>query len=184
MNLIRHPILQYGYVVNDIETACRHWIAMFGAGPFFHIPYYTGLNTRYRGKPAHDVVSHALGQAGPAQVQFTQQHNDAPSIWRDMYPNGGQGLHHIMIMVEDFEGEQQRFINAGCSIGEEFDTPMPEGHPFPFARTVYLDARALIGCFVEIYEENPVVRKEVEDLKALHESWDGVTDPIRTIHVG
>ncbi len=35
MALIRYPVIQYAYVVNDIEAACHHWIDLIGAGPFF-----------------------------------------------------------------------------------------------------------------------------------------------------
>lgn len=181
MSLIRRPIVQYAYVVNDIDEACHRWIEMFGAGPFFKVPHYHGLNHRYRGRRAEEDVNHAQGQAGPAQIQFTQQHNDAPSIWRDMYPKGSQGLHHIMIMVDDFDTEKQRFENYGCVAAEEFDCPLSADPNPTIARCAYMDARHLIGCFVELFEENPIVRHEIVELKALHETWDGKTDPIRTL---
>lgn len=179
MALIRRPIVQYAYVVNDIEEACQRWNMMFGAGPFFTVPHFRGLNHRYRGRRAEEDVSHAQGQAGPAQLQFTQQHNDAPSIWRDMYKPGEQGLHHVMIMVDDFAAEQQRFIDYGCAIAEEFDCPLSADPTPPIARCAYMDARHLIGCFVELFEENPVVRHEIVELKRLHEAWDGA-DLIRS----
>jgi hypothetical protein len=176
MSLIRHPVLQYAFVVNDLEASCRRWTEMFGAGPFLKIPHHQGLNHRYRGMPSTEDVSHALGQSGPANIQFTQQHNDAPSIWRDMYPAGKEGLHHVMIMVADFAAEKRRFEAEGCVAAEEFETELPDG---TIAHCAYMDARDKIGCFVELYEDNPIVAHELAVLKALHETWDGETDPIR-----
>ena len=31
MALIRYPILQYAYVVTDIEAACMEWVKLIGA---------------------------------------------------------------------------------------------------------------------------------------------------------
>ena len=33
--LIRYPIVQYAYVVNDLDEGIRHWVETLGAGPFF-----------------------------------------------------------------------------------------------------------------------------------------------------
>lgn len=173
MSLIRHPIVQYAFVVKDLEDACQIWNRMFGAGPFITNRHFHGLNHQYRGAPSSDDVSHAQGQAGPAQIQLTQQHNDAPSIWRDMYGPGEQGLHHVMIMVDDFEEEVRRFEEFGCAVAERFDCPLTAEPNPPIARCAYMDARHLIGCFVELFEENPRVRHELDELKRLHETWDG-----------
>ena len=32
MSIIRHPIWQYAYFVNDIDEACHKWNRMVGAG--------------------------------------------------------------------------------------------------------------------------------------------------------
>ncbi|AMK19641.1 MULTISPECIES: VOC family protein [Sphingobium] len=170
MSLVRYPIIQYAYVVNDVEAACLRWADMFGAGPFLIVPNFRGLNGRYRGQPAGDIVTHALGQCGAVNIQFTQQHNDAPSVWRDMYPKGSQGLHHVMLMPDDIESERQRFEEAGCVIGAEFDDPLKvgeDGQPIT-ARVYYIDARPLIGCFVELFEGSDLIRGTLETLARLN----------------
>lgn len=171
MSLIRYPILQIAYVVNDIEQACRQWAEMFDAGPFFIVPHFKSLNGRYRGGPAEEDVSHALGYSGDINIQFTQQHNDAPSIWRDMYPKGSQGPHHIMIMPDDFQAECARFEAAGCELGARFDDPMPvsDNNMKATASVAYFDARAQIGTFVELFENCQVIRDTLAGLKQLHQ---------------
>ena len=190
MSLIRHPIVQYAYFVKDVDESILKWVNMFGAGPFLKVPRWSGAkNHLYRGQPTSEEVTHAHGQCGPVQIQLTQQHDDKPSIWRDVYPDGGEGFHHVAIIVEDFAAERQRFIDAGASVGEEFhyDTVEGTGHlelapgtvlP-PIGRVAYMDARGQIGCFVELLEKNPITEYEFAAVRKLHESWDGKTDPIR-----
>lgn len=43
-----------------------------------------------------------------------------------------------------------------------------------------MDTRPVLGCFVEIYEDNVALRETFARWKAVHEAWDGVTDPIRS----
>ena len=50
------------------------------------------------------------------------------------------------------------------------------------ARVAYLDTRAAIGCFTEIYEDNLPVRRSFAAWKASHDFWDCVSDPIRDIN--
>ena len=33
--LIRYPIVQYAYVVDDLDAGIKHWVEVMGAGPFF-----------------------------------------------------------------------------------------------------------------------------------------------------
>lgn len=173
MSLIRYPIQQYAYVVDDIEAACMRWVDLVGAGPFFLMPHHKSRDTVYRGKPCDVDVSYAFGQAGPAHIQLIQVHNDEPSCYGDMYKKGEQGFHHFAILVPDIEEEKQRFEKAGCESVTEL---------FSSARVAYMDARHLFGCFVELYQDNPQVRASFKEWKDLHDAWDGKTDPIRVRH--
>ena len=60
MSLIRYPIEQYAYVVDDIEAACMRWVELVGAGPFFLMPHHKSRDTVYRGKPCDVDVSYAF----------------------------------------------------------------------------------------------------------------------------
>ena len=39
-------------------------------------------------------------------IQFIQQHDNTPSIYRDMYALGQEGFHHVGLLVNDYEGEK------------------------------------------------------------------------------
>ena len=47
--LIRYPIVQYAYVVPDLEEGIRHWVEVMGAGPFYVLRNYLGNELTYRG---------------------------------------------------------------------------------------------------------------------------------------
>lgn len=170
MSLIRYPVVQYAYVVEDIEAACLGWVDLVGAGPFFLSPHHVSPDHFYRGEPCEADLSYAFGQAGPAHIQLIQQHNDAPSVYREMVPAGQSAFHHFAILPEDFEGEKRRFEAAGYPAVTTLTSA---------ARVAYMDTRPILGCFVELYEDNAPLRETFARWKAVHEDWDGTTDPIR-----
>jgi hypothetical protein len=172
MPLFKQDVVQYAYVVNDIEAACRRWTELLGAGPFYLSKHHRSENVTYRGAPCDMDVSYAFGYAGPAQIQLVQQHNDVPSVYRDMYRDGAEGLHHVAYLARDWEGDKARFAAAGYPTLLELISA---------ARVAYVDTRPAIGCFTEIYEDNLPVRRRFAAWQASHQFWDGVTDPIRGI---
>ena len=169
MSFVKYPIFQYAYVVNDIEQACRGWTELTGAGPFFVSMHHVSEDHLYRGKPSAADLSYAFGQAGPAHIQLIQQHNDAPSAYREMFAPGEQGFHHVAVLPPDWEAEKRRYEAAG------FETVTTL---YSAARVAYMDTRSLLGCFVELYEDNQPLRDTFEGWRLAHEQWDG-SDPIR-----
>lgn len=175
--LIRHPIEQYAYYVADIDAACAQWADLFGAGPFFMDRHFTPLSGNfvetYRGEPSEVDLGYAWGQCGPDHhIQLIEQYDDAPSIYRDMFRKGEAGLHHIAICLDDVPAEKARFAAAG------FES-VTEIHVGGELRVAYVDVRPLLGCFVELYTENPNSRRNFNEWKDAHYSWDGKTDLIR-----
>lgn len=169
MSLIQYPIVQYAYVVDDLEKACLGWTELTGAGPFFVSPHHVSEDHLYRGAPSEADLSYAFGQAGATHIQLIQQHNDAPSAYRDMFAKGEQGFHHVAILPTHWENEKARFESAG------FETVTTL---FSASRVAYMDTRSLLGCFVELYEDNEPLRATFDLWKSVADSWDG-SDPIR-----
>jgi hypothetical protein len=66
--LIRYPIVQHAYVVEDLDESIRHWIEVLGAGPFFVSRNHVGRELTYRGAPSQTLVHYAFGQSGNTQV--------------------------------------------------------------------------------------------------------------------
>ena len=97
-----YPLFQHAYVVTDLDAAVRRWSELFGAGPFALRWHHVAPQFAYRGTPDQADVSYAFGYLGDIQVQLIQQHDDTPSIYRDMYGPDEEGFHHVATLVHDF----------------------------------------------------------------------------------
>lgn len=170
--LIRYPIVQYAYVVNDLDEGIRHWVEVVGAGPFFVSRHHRGREHTYRGKRDEAVFSYAFGQAGPAQVQLIQVEDERPSVYRDMFAPGEEGFHHVACLVpaDDMAAEVARFVDAGFELASTLHSYVP---------VAYLDCRSALGFFVELHGLNDDVDELFTQIRVAHEEWDGVTDPVR-----
>ena len=170
--LLRHAPVQYAYVVPDLREGIRHWVEVMGAGPFFVMRDFLGTNLTYRGAPSATRVHYAFGQCGPVQVQLIAQDDPAPSIYRDMYVSGEGGFHHVCSLVPLGEWDEQvaAFTEAGYEVAASLTTTVP---------VVYVDCRRDLGCFVELYGRTERTESFFTMVRAAHEEWDGVTDPVR-----
>ena len=105
--LIRYPIVQHAWFVNDIDEACRKWNMTTGAGPFFVTRGHWGDRHLYRGEEMTVPLDYGFGYHGDTHVQFIQQNEEGPSIYRDMYGAGEEGFHHIGMLVPDDDIEKE-----------------------------------------------------------------------------
>ena len=170
MMLSRYPLFQYAYFVNDVEEAVHKWNRLFHAGPFVIVPHHKTDRFDYRGTDQEADVSYAFGYLGDDMIQFIQQHDETPSIYRDMYKPGEYGFHHIGLLVSNVSDEIKRFNEAGyetaCTLwGGDY--------------VAYMDCRQDMGCYVELHGDAPLIRDLFDGWKRTHEEWDGVTDLIR-----
>jgi hypothetical protein len=138
-----YPIFQNGFLVNDIEKACRAWNQVYGAGPFQVFPHHKTERFLYRGEPVEADVSYAFGYLGDLMIQFTEQHDETPSIYREMYAKGEEGFHHIALLVTDFAAERERLLGLGFELACELYADGVDA--------AYFDTRAVSGCFTEIH---------------------------------
>ena len=70
MSRIFGDVRQNGYVVRNIESALEHWTEVLGVGPFWYFEEAPVEDFRYRGEPSELVVSIALAQSGPLQIEL------------------------------------------------------------------------------------------------------------------
>ena len=164
------PILQNGYVVRDWRAAAEHWARELGVGPFFVMEHIAFRECRYRGAPAQIDMSVAIAYTGEQQIELVQQHNDAPSIYRDFLERSGEGLQHVGALVTDLDaaldanGWRTRIVQDGTTaIGQRF---------------AYVDTVRHHGTMLELIETTPKILAAFEHMKRAAREWDG-TDPIR-----
>ena len=158
-----YPLFQEAYLVNDLEESIVKWSRLFGAGPFRMVPHHKTVKFEYRGTDTEADVSYAFGYLGNMMIQFIQQHDDKPSIYRDMYKKGEEGFHHVATLVHDFEGEFKRFQDMGfesaCRLyADEVDA-------------AYFDTRSVNGGFTELHGDPPHLMGRWMAMHRAHELW-------------
>jgi len=138
-----YPLFQHAYLVTSIDEKVEGWSRLFGAGPFHVQRHHQTERFTYRGTAVEADVSYAFGYLGDLMIQFIEQHDDAPSIYRDMYGPGEEGFHHVAYLVHDFARERQRLIDEGFELACEL---WAGG-----VNAAYFDTRSVTGGFTEIH---------------------------------
>ena len=164
-------VFQQAHLVTDLAEAAERWRVTIGAGPFFLAPHHRCDRFTYRGEPVEADVSYAFGYADDLQIQLVQQHDDTPSIYREMFAAGEEGLHHVGVLVEDFDAERARLLGEGFEPACELEA---DG-----AHAAYFDTREAIGCFTELHNTPERIMATFATWRAAHDGWDGVTRPLR-----
>lgn len=171
-------VRQIAFVVpNAIEWAHRH-MARFGSGPFFILAHLPHDFQTYRGKEIDLDTTGVVGQWGDVMVELVEQHCETPSAYRELFPTGGPGLHHMTVFVDDL----QEAINDYEAKGFEnilYSVVSPLGGSQPSAYAM-MDTRKEFGVLTEFYEE-AVVADFYQMVREASQNWDG-SEPIRYIY--
>lgn len=156
------PLFQQAYFVTSIDAAAEKWTKAFGAGPFFMVRHHRCDEFTYRGTAVEADVSYAFGYLGETMIQFIEQHDDTPSIYRDMYRGGAEGFHHIAYLVSDFAAARQRWLDMGYPLATELYADE--------VNAAYFDTRSLNGGFTEIHGDPPHILGLFSVWKRAHEA--------------
>lgn len=173
------PVFQIAYVVPSIDAALAHWTGVLGVGPFFRAAGIEYAEHVYRGRATDTDLSIAWAYSGDTQIELIQQHNDAPSIYRDfvtLSPDGGQ--QHLGVLVNDLpaavregEGRGLRILQHGATTnGIAFAYLGDDGQP--------------LGTVIELLQRADAILAAFKAIKAAADAWDGVTEPVRPFPSG
>lgn len=172
MQLQRRSYFQTAWVVVDLDAAIAAWAETALVGPFFVQRDVQVDGLLYRGRPAEMRFSTALAQTGAQQVELIEQHDDAPSAYRDSVPAGTSGMHHVCAFTEDLAADFAGFAAKGIAVAQEGSAGG--------MRFAYFDTREQIGCMTELFERETGRVERFERIAAAGRDWDG-RNPIREI---
>ena len=164
--MFQERIIQNAYYVRDIDDGVERWHRMWGLGPFFVRRNIALENITYRGRPSALEISAAYVQAGDIMVELVTQHNEAPSVFRDMYGADEEGFHHVALDFADHEAKVEQYRKLGFEVATSFLTSEKRG-------ASYIDTIAMLGHAVEIYIVNDSLIELYKDVRRASESWDG-----------
>jgi len=163
--------VQIAYHVPDPARAAAESAAAYGWGPFFLFEHIPLAEVRYRGAPARFDHTSAYGQAGELMVEFITQHDDTPSVLRDLYRRDQTGVHHVAHFVPDLGGAIAALAARGAPPALAARTA--DGVAFAMVDTV-----ATLGHMTELYEPVPALTRFYDYVRRKSRDWDG-RDPVR-----
>jgi methylmalonyl-CoA/ethylmalonyl-CoA epimerase len=166
-------IMQMAYVPRNLEGALKYWTQTMGAGPFFTIDHVKLERVRYLGEPADIDFSIVLGYWGDMQIELIKQHNDAPSIFKAWRDQGGEGLHHVCLLVDDMTAV--RSICDSNAIVAAQEALVPGG-----GEVVYLNTMNGPASYVEVLKPAPGTSQFFKMMREAHRTWDG-NEPVRRL---
>lgn len=166
---MKRAFFQQAWFVTSIDEAARKWSDAFGAGPFCMVRHHHCDEFTYRGTAQEADVSYAFGYLGDMMIQFIEQHDEKPSIYRDMFAPGEEGFHHVAYLVSDFAAERRRWINMGHELATELYADE--------VNAAYFDTRDLNGGFTEIHGDPPHIMGLFAHWKRLHDNRASDTPP-------
>lgn len=167
-------VMQLAYVPDDFDATLDHWVRM-GAGPFFIMSGSRAEWARNRGKPSDPVLTVALGHWGDMQIEIIRQDNDEASPYKEWRDAGGEGLHHVCIVVDDIGEAKRVCAEAG---GELMFNGAAAG-----AEWIYVDSHGGPGSVIEIIQHSEQSAGLMAMIRSASQGWDG-TDPVRHIDLG
>lgn len=160
-------IVQNCYVVRDLDEACARFHALFGIGPFVGGAEVELSDHVYRGRVADPITLRGVFvQSGDLNIELVQLISTGASAFRDMFPRDEEGLHHAAMFADSYDDEKARWAEAGHPVVSEFTTGFG-------AKICYIDARAELGHFIELYPEHPTIRAMYSQTVEEARIWDG-----------
>ncbi len=163
---MKYPIRQVAYYVPDAREAAKAHSAAFGSGPFFVADHIPMSLARYRGKPGVFDHTSAYGQCGDVMIEMVQVNSAEPSVFSDLYPDGGPGFHHVALIVDNLAETMRRFEREGFEEGFY-------GEVMPGAGFAMMDATRQFGHFIELYEPSPPLLGVYHLVKNASLTFDG-----------
>ncbi len=165
-------IVELCHVVADLDAAVAHWIATFGAGPFFVGEMRFAEGHRYRGEPAMLAIRVGFGFSGGLLIELVQPLEGDRSVFSEALKARGPGYHHVMLR-EDYDVARARLEAAGHAVALESVTPFGE-------RCALFDTTAVNGGFVEVMDLHIGFGRLTEAMAEAHQDWDGSV-PVRPL---
>jgi hypothetical protein len=164
-------VVQCAYTTADIERAMKDFTARLGVGPWFVTGPFIPPEGLYRGTPTQMRLTLAIGFAGHMMIELIQQHDDAPSVYREIIARRGHGFHHWAIACKDFDAQVASHTALGYEVA--FSDRSPRG-----VRIVYMDTTPDLPGMLEIIELTDALEQRYTMMYRASLDFDG-TDPVR-----
>jgi hypothetical protein len=164
-------IVQFAYVVEDIDESATHFAECLGVGPWFVRGPFDPSEARYRGRATTPTFSVARAFSGHAMLELIVQHDESPSVFHEGDGPRSYGFHHWARVTRAFDADVQRYAALGYE--EAFADRLPTG-----SRVVYLDTTRDLAGMIELVEHTEAQERVYGAIHRASLEWNG-RDPIR-----
>ncbi len=149
-------IAQVGLVVKDCMAMVKAYADEYGIGPWsiYEISPDTIQDATVHGRPQKISMRIASAFIGTTQIELIQPLDDH-NIYAEFLEAHGDGIHHLLFDVENYDDTSNFLQKRGAKIiqGGKF-----EGNEF-----AYLDTTKDLGLISEIYKVQPDFEPKVPD---------------------
>ncbi len=159
-------IVQFAYVVEDIDRAVVELSDRLGVGPWSVRARFQPRTARYRGQPTEATFSLARTFSGHVMLELIEQHDDSPSVFHEQPGPRRYGFHHWAVMTDTFDADVARYTALGYE--EAFSDTLPSG-----ARVVYVDATRDLPGMIELVERTEAQERFYTQIYEASATWDG-----------
>ncbi|GAB3616917.1 VOC family protein [Okibacterium endophyticum] len=159
-------IIQYAYTVPDAYEAARRWTEIFAVGPWLVRGPFTASSALYRGQPTEVELTLARTFNGHTMIELVQQHNDVPSVYREIVEARGYGFHHWGVASTDIDKDIARYGSMGFDVA--FEDVLPSR-----ARVAYIDTTRELPGMTELISMDPAQEAFYTRIYRTALDWDG-----------
>lgn len=143
-NCLFHKLVQIGIVVRDMDATLAVMKNAFGWEPYSFADTPQGEKLYY-GKPEDFSVHMAFVKFANIEIELLQP-TSGKNVWQDYLNSHGEGLHHILFDVNNFELAKNALEQQGIMM-----TQTGPSARFKGARWAYFDATKTLGYYIEIF---------------------------------
>jgi methylmalonyl-CoA/ethylmalonyl-CoA epimerase len=141
-------ILQVGLVVKDSEAMARRYWEELGIGPwrFYTLDPSNTPNMTFQGRPVKHAFRAALATFGDVTLELIEPLAGS-SAYAEHLAKHGEGLHHLELAVEDYQGAKDHLKDQGYR-------EIQSGRPFDVSEYSYFDTDRALACILELSSED------------------------------
>lgn len=146
-NIKLPPVSQIGVVVKDLDAAMVYYADTLGVGSFNRVIEVVPDRNWYKGEKS--PVRLRIGQAKWGRMEFEViQPMDGKSIHQDFLDAHGEGLHHLAVIVDDYDAIVAAMAANGFKALQIMETYFP--HKDKWVRSAFYDTDKVGGVILEV----------------------------------
>lgn len=173
-------IFQLGYIVPDVDASMQFCAKALRIGPFSCSRGFKAPDGWYRGSSDMPELTIAHAYTGRLFIEFIQQHDDVPSVYKELIDKHGYGLHHygLAIAPEDYDATLEKYYSQGFE--NIFTDNLPGNTRIRYIGPKDPDALEKLRndtgvSYLECVETHPSEEGFFAGMCDAYNNWDGVT---------